>query len=195
MKKELFDAFKKIYENLKSQKDYLNELDNKIGDGDHGTNMVRGFALAMDEIEINYSVHEWFNKLGKTLLAKVGGASGPLYGMAFIKGSTNLKEDFSIEDFKNFITDGKNAIQDLGGAKLKDKTMIDVWTPTLNIITKDKDLNNIENDLKECALSTKDLLAKKGRASYLGKRSIGTVDPGAFSSYIILSELAKASLC
>ena len=170
----------------------LTSLDNKIGDGDHGLNMKRGFSYAIDAL-IKEDINELKSCLvhfGKNLMSKVGGASGPLYGMAFIKGADNIKgKDWTYENLKHFINDGSKAIRLLGKANLGDKTMYDVWKPLSydlnNNIAPDILLKNIVKYRDH----TKDELALKGRAAFLKEMSVGTVDPGSFSSEIIFKHL------
>ena len=128
-----------------------------------------------------------------TLLNKVGGASGPLYGMAFVKGSKVFTDVSEIkrEHLKNFISEATSSIKSLGKATLGDKTMLDVWENVTNDLKKDVKKEELLTNVKKYVESTKEMQAKRGRASFLRERSIGTIDPGSVSTEIILRHLIK----
>lgn len=192
----LIKAIYKIQKEIEDNEEFLSSLDNKIGDGDHGYNMKRGFDFAIKEIEDKKpnSIHQTLVLIGKTLISKVGGASGPLYGMAFTKGSQNLKNAIKL-DYENlaiFLKDASVGIQLIGKAALGDKTMIDIWVPLAKDLKNKVDKKTLIDNLKKYKDNTRNLLALKGRASFLKERSIGTLDPGAVSSEIILKNLIEA---
>ena len=190
------NIIKKINEEIKKNETYLTKLDRAIGDADHGHNMALGFREFTNKIDnLNDNCQEIIKELGMTLLQKVGGASGPLYGMSFFKGSKDFSKTenkYSLSEFKNFVNSFTLSIVELGKAKVKDKTMLDVWWPLNEKLKKsDKIPTDLLIDLKNWTKATIPLQALRGRASYLGKRSIGHEDPGAASSFIILNHLIK----
>ncbi|WAA10957.1 dihydroxyacetone kinase subunit DhaL [Fervidibacillus albus] len=187
---------RKYNEQIQEQKTYLTELDQAIGDGDHGLNMARGFEEVIKKIEsTNYtSLDALFKDVAMTLISKVGGASGPLYGTAFLRFATSLKSEKEAD--RTNLAEGLNAalegIKVRGKAHAGDKTMIDVWEPVVNYVRTESVITGrkLAQLAKEKMEETKDMEAKMGRASYLGKRSIGYIDPGAASSYLLFASLA-----
>ncbi|HCQ8776612.1 TPA: dihydroxyacetone kinase subunit L [Enterococcus faecalis] len=184
------DNYSKVIE---EKKDYLSELDTPIGDGDHGNNMARGMAeykIAFDK-KVPTTITETFKVLFMALISKVGGASGPLYGTAFMnmtKATKDLETISSPEQLKEIVQQGLAGIQMRGKAEPGDKTMVDVWAPVAEVIGTEQ-FN--EEKIEQFAEATKDWVAKKGRASYLGERAIGHIDPGAASSALLFEELVK----
>lgn len=189
----------KATELLNENKDYLTELDAAIGDADHGLNMSRGFNKVMEKlssVEIA-DCKAVFQNTAMTLISSVGGASGPLYGSFFLKASTTCsgKTELSTTELLSVLEVGVKGIQDRGRAVVGDKTMIDVWLPVITAL-KDENITELTQltrkavEVAEKAKNnTKDMLAKKGRASYLGERSIGHIDPGSVSSFLLLKAL------
>lgn len=178
---------KSFDQSIHNNKDYLNELDTAIGDGDHGTNMDRG-AQQIDSVLATESVDlsDLLKKVAFALISKVGGASGPLYGTAFLDMSKKAKET---NDLNTLIATGTNGVQRRGKAKLGDKTMLDVWQP----VSEDMKNNAFnESNLQKHLEAEKPLVAKKGRASYLEGRSANHLDPGAQSSYYLFNDLLKS---
>lgn len=170
-------------------KQLLSDLDQAIGDGDHGINMARGLmelqkTLAEKEPT---SVKDAFKTAGMTILSKVGGASGPLYGSAFLAMSKATEADTLTEaEFIEALEAGLAGIEHRGKSHAGEKTMIDVWEPVIHALRQDE----LTRDVIEAALQkTKDLKATKGRAAYLGDRSIGHLDPGAYSSALLFQAL------
>ncbi|MBC1813551.1 dihydroxyacetone kinase subunit L [Listeria booriae] len=170
-------------------KQLLSDLDQAIGDGDHGINMARGLtelqkALAEKEPA---SVKDTFKTAGMTILSKVGGASGPLYGSAFLAMSKAIDTDTLTEtQLIEALEAGLAGIEHRGKSHAGEKTMIDVWEPVIHALRQDE----LTSDVIEAALQkTKDLKATKGRAAYLGDRSIGHLDPGAYSSALLFQAL------
>ncbi|WP_339200033.1 dihydroxyacetone kinase subunit DhaL [Aeribacillus sp. FSL k6-2211] len=182
---------------IQENKEYLTELDQAIGDGDHGLNMARGFQETVKKItEGKYDdLGSLFKDVGMTLIAKVGGASGPLYGTAFMKASLALKgkKEVDIKALVEALAASLDGLKVRGKAQVGDKTMIDVWEPVIEYMKNHETIHSKElTDLsKEKMDDTKELEAKKGRAAYLGKRSIGHIDPGAASSYLLFASLAE----
>lgn len=180
----------KFNEKIQTNKDYLSELDSPIGDGDHGGNMARGMAAVMQELtEKDYeSADQVFKVVAMQLLSKVGGASGPLYGSAFMGISKASQTDTDLADV---LQAGLDIIQKRGKADLGEKTMVDVWVPVIAAL-REKQLS--VEVIHEAVQATKDILATKGRASYVGERSIGHIDPGSFSSGLLFEALLEAGL-
>lgn len=165
------------------QKQYLSDLDNAIGDGDHGFNMAKAFGVyfeTLEKKELN-SIQEEFKTLAMTLLSKVGGTAGPIYASAFLAMSKQLTDvtELNHELMIELVTVGLEAIQQRGKAEVGEKTLVDVWHPILNAL-KENELTAEKID--EMVEATGPLKATKGRASYLGDRSIGHIDPGSHSS-------------
>ncbi|HFR3403203.1 TPA: dihydroxyacetone kinase subunit DhaL [Streptococcus suis] len=177
---------KKIQEN----KDYLSELDSPIGDGDHGGNMARGMAAVMQELsEKDYeTADQVFKVVAMQLLSKVGGASGPLYGSAFM-GITKASQAGA--DLADMLQAGLDMIQKRGKAELGEKTMVDVWIPVISALRESQLTTEI---IHKAVQETKDIVATKGRASYVGERSIGHIDPGSFSSGLLFEAMLEAGL-
>ncbi|MFI1168219.1 dihydroxyacetone kinase subunit DhaL, partial [Streptomyces sp. NPDC020801] len=183
-------------------KDHLTQLDSAIGDADHGTNMHRGFSAAVTALA-DYepdTVGAVLVKAGTTLISTVGGASGPLYGAAFRAIGKAL--DTSAADTQQFaaaLAAGLASVQKLGAANPGDKTMIDAYAPALAAFQQEADAGA---DMAAAAVAAADaaeegmratipMQARKGRASYLGARSIGHQDPGATSTALLYRALAE----
>ena len=193
-----------IAEVMEEQKQYLSDLDQAIGDGDHGFNMARGFGAVMQKLAEapGADIGEVLKTVAMALISNVGGASGPLYGTLFLKASGVTKglTEIDLAGFIPAFKEGILGVQACGKAELGEKTMIDVLLPVLDSLEKDSAAGlsakeafaNAEKIAAECRDKTKDIIAKKGRASYLGERSIGHIDPGATSSYLMISTISKA---
>ncbi|WP_438831459.1 dihydroxyacetone kinase subunit DhaL [Streptococcus pluranimalium] len=175
---------------IQENKAYLSELDTPIGDGDHGRNMARGMAAVMENLDGKTfaSADEIFKMVSMQLISKVGGASGPLYGSAFMGLTKALKAG---QDLKSGLQDGLYMIEKRGKAEVGEKTMVDVWTPVLGAINDGQLTAELVDKTVE---ATKDLKATKGRASYVGERSIGHIDPGSFSSGLLFKSLIEAEV-
>ncbi|WP_394268637.1 dihydroxyacetone kinase subunit DhaL [Anaerococcus nagyae] len=187
VKQRLIKAADEIIEN----KDYLTDLDRSIGDADHGNNMAKGFNFTKEALEDDFDDYKTlFNKVATILLSKVGGASGPLYGSFFMKFAASLKDidDFNRDQLNKAFKAGVDGVKQRGKAEVGDKTMVDVLEPVSNALNEDKSFDEIIQIAEESMNKTKDIKANKGRASYVGERSIGHIDPGAASSYIIIKE-------
>jgi dihydroxyacetone kinase-like protein len=182
-------------ERIQDQKDYLSELDRAIGDGDHGVNIARGFQEVINKIENQDfpDIGSLLQQVAMTLIGKVGGASGPLFGTAFLKAAAALKgkDQFTNKDLANALNEALNGIKQRGKAEKGEKTMVDVWEPVITKWLGDPELgmDELKDFTQKCMEETKEMEARKGRAAYLGKRSVGTFDPGAVSSAILLDSL------
>ena len=183
---------------LHENRDYLTKLDAAIGDADHGANMDRGFRAVISKADefADKDIGTIFKTVGMTLLSTVGGAGGPLYGTFFLQMGmkTAGKMELSLEDWTTALEAAVNGVVMRGKAELGDKTMVDALTPALNALRKAVEENrSIDEALQAAAQAAKEgmgattpLVARKGRASYLGPRSAGHQDPGATSSYLLL---------
>jgi dihydroxyacetone kinase-like protein len=181
---------------------YLTELDSAIGDADHGANLDRGFqavVAVLDETSFD-SVDELLKKAGMTLVSKVGGASGPLYGTFFLRfGTAMAGAELTPETIGRGLHAGVEGVLARGKAELGDKTMYDAWAPALEAydaaVAGGSDLGAALTAAAEAAAKGRDatvpLVARKGRASYLGERSAGHQDPGATSTTLILESAAR----
>ncbi len=174
-------------EKIQDQKDYLSDLDTPIGDGDHGANMARGMAAAVESLAAKdfASAAEVFQAVSMQLISKVGGASGPLYGSAFM-GMAKAEKDS--KDLSEVIQAGLDMIQKRGKAVPGEKTMVDVWSG-IPVSLQSGDLTR--EKIGSLVEATKDLKATKGRASYVGERSIGHIDPGSASSGLLFEALLE----
>ncbi|WP_435197888.1 dihydroxyacetone kinase subunit DhaL [Lactobacillus iners] len=177
---ELFS--KKITANEK----YLCELDAPIGDSDHGFNMKRGMDAVVTKL--NSAPDELticLKTIAMALISTVGGASGPLYGTAFLEMAKESTKNNNIVDLLEAALAG---IKKRGGATTGDKTMVDVWSVVIEAIKQDA---LTTEKIEAAVLATKDMIAKKGRASYLGERSINHIDPGSQSSGYLFESLLE----
>ncbi|RCW62081.1 MULTISPECIES: dihydroxyacetone kinase subunit DhaL [Halanaerobium] len=199
------ELFLKTADVIIENKNYLTELDAAIGDGDHGVNLARGFKKLKDKLENGSfeSRSEVFKLTAMTLISNVGGASGPLYGTAFLNISKVIADSrLDLEDLVEISEEAIAGIQKRGRAEAGEKTMLDTLIPASESLKESRD-NNLDLDtaLKNCLQAaaagmenTIEMQATKGRASYLGERSIGHQDPGATSSYLIIETFIKNSL-
>ncbi|MGI4746437.1 MAG: dihydroxyacetone kinase subunit DhaL [Janthinobacterium lividum] len=183
-------------------RDHLSEIDGATGDGDHGVNMAKGFRLVIERLDgKDFDIREGFATIGDTLLSDIGGSMGPLYGSLFTEMADALDGKAAIDPatLAAMLTAGEAAIVDLGEAKVGDKTLIDVLTPSRIAVEQaaasGKSLSDTLTALREAAAtgleSTRDLVAKRGRAARLGERSRGVLDAGAASCELILRTLAN----
>lgn len=188
---------------MEAEKDFLTQLDNEIGDGDHGINLDRGFKAVLSKLP------EWeqgdigalLKGTGMQLVSNVGGASGPLYGTAFMKAGNALKgkTEASAADFAAAMEAAIGGIRMRGKAEEGEKTMLDALCPAYKALVQALDggadlkaaLEKAIEAAKAGVEYTKTIIATKGRASYLGERSLGHQDPGATSSLYMLEEMVK----
>jgi dihydroxyacetone kinase-like protein len=185
--------------------DRLTRLDSAIGDGDHGVNLNRGFTAVIAALDQTppATVSEVLVKAGATLMSRVGGASGPLYGSALRAAGKALPAttEVQLSDLVGALHAGLEAVRKLGGAAPGDKTLVDAWAPALDAfeqaVAGGADLAAAAGAAARAARAgaeaTVPLRARKGRASYLGERSIGHQDPGAASTDLIFEALAEVA--
>lgn len=189
---------------IAEQRDYLVDLDRAIGDGDHGENMDRGFKAAVDALGPAQpaSVAEVLKTVAKTLMSTVGGAAGPLYGTAFLRASKAAGDgELDGAGIAAVIAGALDGIQARGKATTGEKTMVDAWTPALEAARAAAESGSDPAAVLEAAATaaeagaaaTEPMRATKGRASYLGERSIGHLDPGAVSTSLILRAAVRAA--
>jgi len=201
MKEQILQWLQAFAAEIEQNKEYLTELDAAIGDADHGINMERGFKKVMSQLPsvADKDIGSILKTVSMTLISSVGGASGPLYGTLFLRASTAVagKQELTDEDILSLLQAGLDGVLQRGKAQLGDKTMVDALSPAVatfqQAISKGKNtLEAMQQTVVAAEQGMKDttpMLAKKGRASYLGERSIGHQDPGATSSYLMLKSL------
>ena len=188
---------------IEAEKEYLTELDNEIGDGDHGINLARGFEAVEKKLPslAGGDIGALLKGVGMQLVSTVGGASDPLYGTAFMKAGMACKGLTEIDGpaFVKAMEAAVDGIKMRGKATEGEKTMLDALCPALKVLQDDvtagKSLKEALQDAAQAAEKgveyTKTIIATKGRASYLGERSLGHQDPGATSSLYLLQVLAE----
>lgn len=188
---------------IQSNRDYLSEVDGAIGDGDHGINMNKGFTIAQEELkDMEYNMSEGLKVISSVLVDKIGGSMGPLYG-AFFRGLSVASKKQEVIDKKVFNDMLKKAYDNLtmiSPAKVGDKTLIDVLSPAIetykNAVENDEEfdvaLEKMIVSAKNGLEGTKNMVAKLGRASRLGERSLGHQDAGSTSCYIILESIKNS---
>ncbi len=201
--KDIKEILRKISTIIETNKLYLSELDAAIGDGDHGLNMSKGFKAVVEKIEDlpEDDLGNILKSSGMTLVSTVGGASGPLYGTAFMKaGAIFLKKStMDINDFLEILQVALDGIKMRGKAIEGEKTMIEALSPAIEAGKKAIDQGKTTKEIlilirdaaKEGMEHTKNIIATKGRASYLGERSLGHQDAGATSMYLILNTITE----
>ncbi|MDQ4079064.1 MAG: dihydroxyacetone kinase subunit DhaL [Chloroflexota bacterium] len=187
---------------IEQNKQYLTQLDAAIGDADHGTNMDRGFKKVMAQLPTlaDKDIGNILKSTGMALISSVGGASGPLYGTFFMRAgmAVDKKHELTGEDVGELLQAGLDGVRQRGRAELGDKTMVDAIAPAVEAykgaLEGDADISTALDQAATAAeqgmTDTIPMVAKKGRASYLGGRSAGHQDPGATSSYLLLRTLA-----
>ncbi|QDJ18741.1 dihydroxyacetone kinase subunit DhaL [Lactiplantibacillus plantarum] len=174
----------KFADQIEQHQSYLSELDTPIGDGDPGGNMARGLAAVKAALATQPAdITKLFQATAMALISKVGGASGPLYGTAFLEMAKQSKID---SDLGGLLAAALAGIEKRGGATTGDKTLIDVWAPVVQAVQAGELTQDVIDD---AVASTEPMVAKKGRASYLGERSVGHLDPGAVSSGYLFTTL------
>ncbi|MEH6452185.1 MAG: dihydroxyacetone kinase subunit DhaL [Psychromonas sp.] len=189
---------------FEEQQDFLTDLDREIGDADHGLNMNRGFRKVKDKLPsvADADIGNILKTTGMTLLSSIGGASGPLNSSFFIRGATSVmaKEQLNLEELTQMLQNGLEGIVQRGKAESGDKTMVDTWFGIINSLAKHQQSTMqvaLDAALVEANLAMKSTIpmqARKGRASYLGERSIGHQDPGATSAFLLFSALRDSIL-
>lgn len=185
-----------------ANQEYLTELDSAIGDADHGANMARGMNAVAEKLTTPDAVDSLFKTVGMALVSSVGGASGPLYGTFFLRIGTTAGPVAALDGgtLSAALRAGLAGVIARGKAEPGDKTMVDAMAPALDALdaalASGADLADATATASTAAQAgrddTEDLVARKGRASYLGERSVGHVDPGATSTVYLFQALAGA---
>jgi dihydroxyacetone kinase-like protein len=196
--------FKTFAATIAENKAYLTDLDSAIGDADHGINMDRGMQAALAKVDglPPGDVGAFFKTVGMTLVSTVGGAGGPLYGTLFLQLGTATagKAEVTAEDWSTALSAAVEGVQARGKAVLEDKTMVDALIPARDALAGavaeglpfGESLRRSADAAEAGMRATIPLVARKGRASYLGERSAGHQDPGATSSYLLLKTVADS---
>lgn len=197
------EILKAMADRIEAEKDYLTELDNEIADGDHGVNMAKGFNAVVPKIStmVGKDIGSLLKTTGMTLVSTVGGSAGPLYGTAFMKAGAALRDKMEIDgkDLVVALEAAIGGIQMRGKANVGEKTMLDAICPAYDAI---KAAVEAGDDIKTALTKgveaardgveyTKTIKATKGRASYIGDRSIGHQDPGATSSLYLMEAMLE----
>lgn len=201
-KDNVIKIIREMAADIEKNKDYLTQLDAAIGDSDHGINMNRGFKAVLEKLPQveDGCIGTILKTVGMTLVSTVGGASGPLYGTAFMYAGKEVtgKETLEIADIKKIFEAALNGIIKRGKARVGDKTMVDTLSPVVDYLSldlQDKSIDQllieIEKTANEGMESTKPLVASKGRASFLKERSKGHLDPGAVSCDLLIKVFVR----
>jgi dihydroxyacetone kinase-like protein len=202
---KLIEILDKIGDKIIEQKDYLTELDRPIGDNDHGINMAKGFGDVKEKLPglADKDIGTILKTTGMALVNKVGGSSGPLYGTFYMKMgmALNGKTELTFDDFLAAFQMGVEGVGMRGKSTVEEATMLDAMVPALNAMRaaweQNQDVKAAVEAGVEAAVAgaehTKDLVATKGRASYVGERGIGHQDPGA-TSFVFMIQTAAENL-
>lgn len=192
----------RLIEIIHQNREYLSDIDGKIGDGDHGINMDKGFQLVAGRLDAQMSMSDALNLLGRTLLLEIGGSMGPLYGKYYRAMAKVSRDhaDITAEVFADMIEASYKAIRDLGEAVPGDKTLVDTLAPAASAmrgaVEEELDFASALDRMVSAAeagwRSTEDMVAKVGRSSRLGERSRGVLDAGATSCFLMLREMAES---
>ncbi|BEN60867.1 dihydroxyacetone kinase ADP-binding subunit DhaL [Serratia marcescens] len=204
-KQQVVDWLMRCGEVFNRERDFLTQLDTEIGDADHGLNMNRGFNKVVEKLPsvADKDIGFILKNTGMTLLSSVGGASGPLFGTFFIRAAqaANAKQSLDLVELHQVMQEGVEGVVMRGKAEPGDKTMCDVWWPVVESLGQSAQQNlSVAEALQRAAdsaeravESTITMQARKGRASYLGERSIGHQDPGATSVMLMMKTLAEVA--
>ncbi|MEL5667343.1 dihydroxyacetone kinase subunit DhaL [Serratia ureilytica] len=204
-KQQVVDWLMRCGEVFSRERDFLTQLDTEIGDADHGLNMNRGFNKVVEKLPsvADKDIGFILKNTGMTLLSSVGGASGPLFGTFFIRAAqaANAKQSLDLAELHQMMQEGVEGVVMRGKAEPGDKTMCDVWWPVVESLGQSAQQNlSVAEALQRAAdsaeravESTITMQARKGRASYLGERSIGHQDPGATSVMLMMKTLAEVA--
>lgn len=204
-KQQVVDWLMRCGEVFSRERDFLTRLDTEIGDADHGLNMNRGFNKVVEKLPsvADKDIGFILKNTGMTLLSSVGGASGPLFGTFFIRAAqaANAKQSLDLPELHQMMQEGGEGVVMRGKAEPGDKTMCDVWWPVVESLGQSAQQNlSVAEALQRAAdsaeravESTITMQARKGRASYLGERSIGHQDPGATSVMLMMKTLAEVA--
>ncbi len=202
-KEQILQWLQAVAVTLEENKDYLTELDAAIGDADHGINMNRGFQKVVSQLPsvAEQDIGSILKAVSMTLISSVGGASGPLYGTLFLRASTVVtgKQELTSEDIVALLQATVDGVVQRGKANLGDKTMLDALSPAVEAFKQAVEGGASTQEAMQLAVAAAEqgmkntipLVAKKGRASYLGERSSGHPDPGATSTYLIFKTLLE----
>ena len=201
---KIFEVLTAMSRKMEEEKLYLTDLDNATGDGDHGINMAKGFSAMAEKLPTlaGQSLGAVFKTVGMTLVSAVGGSAGPLYGTAFLKSALVMgeKTGMDMDDFLTCLGAAIEGIMMRGHAVRGEKTMLDAMIPALDAMKAAKADGLAPRDILDAGVTaahegiefTKTIAATKGRASYIGERSIGHEDPGAVSFTYLLEVVACA---
>ncbi|CAI1641492.1 dihydroxyacetone kinase subunit DhaL [Serratia proteamaculans] len=204
-KQQVVDWLMRCGEVFTQQRDFLTQLDTEIGDSDHGLNMNRGFNKVVEKLPsvADKDIGFILKNTGMTLLSSVGGASGPLFGTFFIRAaqSANAKQSLDLAELHQMMQEGVEGVVMRGKAEPGDKTMCDAWWPVVESLGQSAEqqlsvaeaLQRASERAEQAVESTITMQARKGRASYLGERSIGHQDPGATSVMLMMKTLAAVA--
>ena len=197
-----YQVIKDIIISIRENRQYLSELDGKIGDGDHGVNMSKGFTIADQRINEDQSLSDGFRIIGEVLLMEIGGSMGPIYGTFFdtFYQVSKDNERITASVFYKMFNAAINSTIDVCGASPGDKTLIDTMLPALHSLENSLKsgngfsiaLNDMVAGARDGMNSTVNMVARMGRSARLGDRSVGYIDPGAASCYIILESMASS---
>lgn len=200
--KKILEIVRAIGNKMEVEKEYLTELDQPIGDSDHGINLARGFGAVEQKLPSleGKDIGTILKTVGMTLVSTVGGASGPLYGSAFMKAGAAMagKDEMDIKDFLTMMAAAVEAVAQRGKAAEEEATMLDAMIPSLKAMEQAADNGEDPGKVLDAGVKaawagaehTKDLVATKGRASYVGERGLGHQDPGATSYSYMLEVIA-----
>ncbi|QNT79225.1 dihydroxyacetone kinase subunit DhaL [Entomobacter blattae] len=186
-----------------ANRNYLSEIDGAIGDGDHGINMAKGFSICKEKIAgQEMTLDKALDQLSDTLMEGIGGSMGPLYGSLFFGWAEGIKgkEKITAQDFARMLQKGLDELREISDAQQGDKCLMDALIPAVetfsHAVTQGKTFQKALEEMKKAAESgrdsTKDMVAKIGRASRLGERSRGVLDAGAASCCLLLGQLAES---
>ncbi len=204
-KQQVVDWLMRCGEVFSRERDFLTQLDTEIGDADHGLNMNRGFNKVVEKLPsvADKDIGFILKNTGMTLLSSVGGASGPLFGTFFIRAAqaANAKQSLDLAELQQMMQEGVEGVVMRGKAEPGDKTMCDVWWPVVESLGQSAQQNlsvsealqRAADSAEQAVESTITMQARKGRASYLGERSIGHQDPGATSVMLMMKTLAEVA--
>ena len=190
---------------IQANKEYLSDIDGAVGDGDHGINMNKGFTLAREELDNQtMNLSDGLMTISKVLVNKIGGSMGPLYGSLFrgLSVASRISEQIDKEVMFAMLEKASNNVKQLTTAEVGDKTLIDVLDPAIaayeQALQQNKSfiecLDAMTHASEKGWQSTKDLIAKVGRGSRLGERTVGHLDAGATSCHIILNTIAESAM-
>ena len=187
------DFLQRYADKISAHAQELTDLDAAIGDADHGSNMQRGMQAVVAALPAEGNPSALLKSAAMALISKVGGASGPLYGTALLRAASSQtdKAEWTSEDLRAALEAAYAGLIERGKAGVGDKTMLDAWRPALDALQKGTP-EAAATAARAGSDATKAMLAKKGRASYLGERSVGHLDPGSVSSALLFEALAEA---